>query len=187
MCNAGYDRDLGAVVEALRARGLWDDAVVVITSDHGDMDGHHGLAFKGPAPYQMLQRVPLTIRVPPARGGRTGLRADDLVANADIPATLLDYAGLPPPADGISLRPVLEGRVEHHVRDEVVVRYPDPLMHTLRHGSWSYTRCADGRQWLFDLASDPDELHDRARDPAAAERVSALSARLDAWLARRRG
>lgn len=185
-CNEGYDRNLGLVIEALKARGLWDDAVVVITSDHGDMDGHHNLAFKGPAPYQQLQRIPLSIRVPTARGGRSGQRPDDLVANADIPATLLDYAGVAPtPMDGVSLRPVLEGKAGRHTREDVVVRYPAPVMHTLHHGTWAYTRCADGRQWLFDLGSDPDEMHNRAQDAAAAGNFNEMSGRLDAWLAAR--
>jgi arylsulfatase A-like enzyme len=180
-CNEGYDRNLGRVIDALKARGLWDDAVVVVTSDHGDMDGHHNLAFKGPAPYQQLQRIPLAIRVPAGRGGAIG-RRDDLVANADIPATLLDYAGIASASDGISLRPALEGRTAH-ARETVVVRYPVPVMHTLRHGSWTYTRCADGRQWLYDLASDPDELRDRCGD--APDALTTMSARLDAWLASR--
>jgi len=111
-----FDGRLGGVLAALRERGLFESTIVVVTSDHGDMDAAHRLVFKGPFMYDEVVRVPLVVRVPKAFGGKTG-RSSSLVVLCDLAPTLLDFAGAKPPRnktdnttaprkfDGVSLRP----------------------------------------------------------------------------------
>lgn len=88
------DAQFGRVRAALEAKGLWDDAVVAFTSDHGDMMGGHGLRLKGTFPYEELYRVPLLIKAPDVEPAS---RTDGLAVNVALPATLMTLAGLDTP------------------------------------------------------------------------------------------
>ncbi len=101
------DRLFGEVRASFDARGMWDEAVVAFTSDHGDMMGAHRLRLKGTLPYEELYRVPLVLRVPSQTFPRRML--DDLTVNVSLPGTLIEAAGLPLPPEfkGGSLLPAL--------------------------------------------------------------------------------
>lgn len=98
---AYVDSELGRLLRDVRTRV--SDPVVAVTSDHGEGLGEHGEATHGPFVYQATLRVPLIVtascRWPAAR------RVADLVSTTDVVPTLLDLAGVPPPAgvDGRSL------------------------------------------------------------------------------------
>jgi arylsulfatase A-like enzyme len=144
------------------------------------MDAQHRLIFKGPLAYEQVQRVPLAIRVPAAWGGRgASVNSRDLVSNADLFPTLLDFAGVNAPAcAGLSLRPVLTGRADRHARQDAFIDYPDPAVRTIRHQQWKYTSYPGVGPLLFNLDDDPDELHNRAGDPACRAVEEMLQARL---------
>lgn len=101
------DDAVGAMVEALRRKGLFDNTWIVYTSDHGEMAGTHGLMSKCVL-YEPAVRVPLVIR--PPCGGPSRV-VDSLVEHLDVPATLRDIAGAPdiPRSEGRSLLPVVRG------------------------------------------------------------------------------
>jgi choline-sulfatase len=184
---AAFDRSAGAVLDRLERRGWFENAVIVVSADHGDMDAHHRLAFKGPHAFDQTQRVPLSIYVPAAFGGRgAGVDADSLVSNVDLFPTLMEFAGAPLRGrDGVSLCPVLTGQAERHPRKDLVVEYSSPPIRTLRTARWKYSlwRPPGGEaEELYDMAADPDELCNLADDPAHAETRAALRARLDAWI-----
>ena len=69
-----FDDYVGKVIAALKENGLWDNTVIVSTSDHGDMDTHHRLIFKGPFLYEHMVRIPGIFRVPEAFGGANSRR-----------------------------------------------------------------------------------------------------------------
>jgi arylsulfatase A-like enzyme len=164
-------------------RGLLERSVVVLTADHGDMDTHHRLIFKGPAPYEQLQRVPLAIRVPQRFGG-TAPRVDtgSLISNADLFPTLLDFAGADvPPCDGLSLRGALSGADRRHARTEAVVQYPSPAIRTLRRDRCKYSLYETGAEMLFDLDSDPDELRNLAGNAEWQREKNDLRETLLSW------
>ena len=103
------DESLGVVLGALEAAGLWDDTIVLFTSDHGDMCGSHGLRSKGPFVYDEIMRVPLYAKVP----GTTspGAQTAALASHVDLAATILSLAGVDPGRHpsfrGVDLSPVL--------------------------------------------------------------------------------
>jgi arylsulfatase A-like enzyme len=85
------DEAIGRLLEELDRRGLRDRTVVVVTSDHGESLGQHGLMWHGTSLYFEQIHVPLLIRLP----GRVpaGTRIDTPVSHASLPATLLELAG----------------------------------------------------------------------------------------------
>ena len=100
--TAGYygmvsqlDFQIGRVLAVLDDRGLRDDTLVLVTTDHGEMLGHHQMIFKGPLHYDDLLRVPLIVNGP---GFAPGEVRDDPVGTIDIAPTALTAAGIDLPA-----------------------------------------------------------------------------------------
>jgi hypothetical protein len=102
------DTSLASIIARLKADGLYDNTVIIYTSDHGYSDNENNHISKQ-SPYEPSMRVPLLIRVPGAPGGRI----DALSYLPDLTATLYDIAGASPlvPSDGASLLPLLRGEV----------------------------------------------------------------------------
>ena len=106
------DDEVGRILDALDARGLADDTVVVFTSDHGDWLGDHGLFQKGIPHTRGLTRIPWIVRWPGV--AEPGRRLSAPASQVDMVPTLLDAAGVDSPygVQGETLRPVLRGERE---------------------------------------------------------------------------
>ncbi|HID23486.1 MAG TPA: DUF4976 domain-containing protein [Planctomycetaceae bacterium] len=185
-----YDDQVGRVLTELKRLGLWDETVIVATSDHGDMDTHHRLVFKGPFMYEQLIRIPMIIRVPEAFGG-IGHRivTDSHWVHVDLTPTLLDLAGIKPPdCDGRSAKPVLTGRGAVRRREFVISQYYgkqtwiNPIR-TIRTHRFKYNLYIEHGEELYDLKNDPGELTNLARDPTFASAKARLRRKLDQWIA----
>ena len=105
------DRQMGQVLQALREAGLEEKTLVVLTSDHGDMDGSHRLEHKSMF-FEEAARVPFIVSL---RGvTKPGLVDNQHLVSSglDLIPTLCDFAGLKPPAvpRGCSVRALAEGR-----------------------------------------------------------------------------
>jgi arylsulfatase A-like enzyme len=176
---AMVDDSVGAILGALERLGLDGRTTVAFTSDHGDLFGDHGLMLKHFVHYDGVLRVPLLLHVP-ALDGAGGRRHGGLASSADLPATILDLAGVPGHRglQGRSLRPLLSGRGEP-VRRRVLVEEDQPFgapglpgpvrMRTVITDDARLTVYGDqpfGE--LYDRAADPGELVNRYDDPAAA-------------------
>jgi arylsulfatase A-like enzyme len=101
------DQWFAHLVERLRALGLYERAILVVVSDHGEAFGEHDL-MDHHAIYSTVARVPLMIRLP---GQPQHSRIDAVVQTVDLVPTLLDLVGVAPPgpSDGRSLAPLLRG------------------------------------------------------------------------------
>lgn len=101
------DRAIGKVLEALRERGLYDDALILFCADHGEMNGERALVDKGVYGHPRVARVPFLVRLP--GGERAGAEVDTPICLLDVAPTLLETAGVEPAArlDGVSLWPLL--------------------------------------------------------------------------------
>lgn len=172
------DRVVGEVLAALEARGALDRTLVVLTADHGESLTEHGLLFDhGDNLHDPSLRVPLIVRAPGlAQPGRT---VPCQVTLLDIAPTLLDWLGLPlGEGGGRSLARVAAGGP---CTDAALLatapggRFVDPPQdYALRTPTHKLIRYgADGRVALFDLATDPGELHDLAaqQDPTPWARL----------------
>jgi arylsulfatase len=163
------DDNVGRVVSALEERGLLDDTVIVFLSDHADMMGDHWLGKKGPFLFRSLTRIPTVWRLPKRFGARR--ESDALVSSVDLMPTLLDLAGVPAPdgVQGVSYRQVLTGEKEA-IRDWAYIEYDESYINDrlrqIRSKGWAITyHVNSGDGMLFDLRSDPRELHNVWNDP----------------------
>ena len=179
---AFLDRRLGALLSELERRGVLDDTLVIVTSDHGEHLGDHLLFFHGCSLYRQLVEVPLVI-VDPSRVPAGRVVAEP-VSLRDVPATVVDLLAFGPdaPFPGRSL-----ARFWSAGRRSAVVISGEPLlmetgkpllltnqgrepvargpMKSLIAGGMHYIRAGDGLEELYSLASDPEERNNVADLP----------------------
>jgi arylsulfatase A-like enzyme len=177
---AYVDEQVGRLLDGLKARGILENTLVVITSDHGEQFGEHGLFDHGNSLYRQVLHVPLALSFP----GRVpaGIRVPEPVSLAALPATIVDLAGLPPGSlhlPGQSLTHYwLEspsGAQPTGLLAEVSkgINLPEWLpaskgpMKSVVVGGMHYIRHSDGREELYDFDRDQAELHDLASRPDA--------------------
>ena len=155
------DHHLGLVLEELDRQGVLEDAAIVITGDHGDAFGEHGIYSDHVCADECIHRIPLIVRWP----GTTpaGCESDALLYNVDWSATLCELLGAPVPAawDGCSFREQVEG-AEGGGRDCLV----------WNHGLYTVQRAVRTPQHLLVRTYDdhgysfgPVELYDMEDDP----------------------
>jgi arylsulfatase len=172
------DALVGDFLEKLRAGKLLDNAVVIITADHGEGLFDHDYFFHDFNLYEDTLRVPLLVRAPGLAAGEV----TEQVALIDLLPTVLDLAGIAPPegAQGLSLRPLLYGREPGAAFSRDIFSESGVGGKAVRSGKWKLI-WAPGRAELYDLESDPGEK----KDLAAKEKktVAGLKARILARLA----
>ena len=165
------DRNIGRVLDGLRAQGLEENTVIIFSSDHGDGHGAHQWNQKCVL-YEEVVRVPFIVQAP---GGKPGIvDRQHLISNGlDIFPTICDYAGIDLPAGlrGHSVRPIAEGRNPGLWRDAVFVetffdgrRGYDTVGRAVRTDRDKYVVYDRGRyrEQLFDLQTDPGEMVNHA-------------------------
>ncbi|HEX7373641.1 MAG TPA: sulfatase-like hydrolase/transferase [Steroidobacteraceae bacterium] len=91
-CLRDADRNIAAVLAELDAAGLTDRTIIVLTADHGDMDGAHQLHAKGAVAYREQNNVPLVISHPARAGGQ---RCQAITSHIDLAPTLVAMTGVP--------------------------------------------------------------------------------------------
>jgi arylsulfatase len=178
------DAEVGRLLETLRREGLYDDALIVVTADHGDAFMEHGFISHSNTAYDELVHVPLIVKLP--RGRLAGTVVARQVRLVDVVPTILDAIGAPPAEglDGRSLLPVAGG-AEHPV--EAVTEFERGV--AIRTDGVKYVLFLDGRAELYDLAADPGETRNLSGAGDAREEEFAHKARLllSARLARKGG
>lgn len=166
---AYLDHELGALMEALRSRGVLDSTLIVIVGDHGEEFGGHGVVGHGSSLYTSVIRVPMILRYPPA--APQGLRVRTSVSIRDLAATAIDIAHLEARIPGSSLRghwdsaaartgtPIVLSEV-FQVPHKLPGWYPvhEGSMRSIVRGRWHYIRDGNGEESLYDLDADPLEV-----------------------------
>ncbi|MCG8539458.1 MAG: sulfatase-like hydrolase/transferase [Clostridia bacterium] len=168
------DECVGEILNKLDELGLSQDTLVIFTSDHGEYLGDHGRIQKGWPGHDVIIRVPLIMRYP--RKIKRNLRISNLVESVDIVPTIIDYCGIQQPNSfqGMSLRPLIEGRTDKH-KDEVIVDMFNPRGYrgtTIRTDKYKYYLDTDGNEFLFDLENDSNEFYNLAQKEKYKEIVS---------------
>ena len=168
------------IVKTLRETHQLHNTVVIFTSDNGYFFGEHRIPAGKARFYEPSIRVPLLIRGP---GIDHGITRSSLVANVDLAPTILQLAGAKPlrTMDGTSMVPVLRhgGTGPAHrsvLLESNSVFRPDLGVRTQR---YAYFALNTGEKELYDLRADPDELQNRAGDPAYAAVKADLAVRLE--------
>jgi len=179
MCTQ-IDSNVGRLLKTLERLGIADETMIVFTSDHGDMQGSHGLKNKC-LPHEESAGIPLIIHVPGQPGGRV---SDGLVSGIDLMPTCLELAGIDPVVgvDGQSIAPYLRGETE--TTCETVFSERGNWCMIVRDG-WKLAaeRQDDGLapMLMTHLDEDPYELQNRSEDPSVAEWRKELLSQLTSW------
>lgn len=196
------DAQIGRIVAHLKARGLYDKTLIVLTTDHGEMAGDHHL-FGKLGYFDQANHIPLIIRHPEAPAAR-GKEVESFSEAVDITPTIIDCLGGQPPRamDGRSLRPFLEGDRQSAARDEVHwehdfrevvsgtaqaafgLELDDCSLSVIRDDAFKYVHFTGLPPLLFDLAADPAELRNLAEDPAHQGTRLRYAEKLLTWRAR---
>lgn len=176
------DSQIARVLAKLHELHLEENTIVVLTGDHGYQLGEHGLWAKQTL-FEGASHVPLLIAAPGVKpGARSGL-----AEQVDIYPTLCDLAGLPRPKhlQGRSLKPMLDdpaARGRQTAVSTMIAPHTKQRGHSLRTDAFRYIAWEGGAELLYDLRTDPDELHNLAAQPAQAERMIRMRQRLAAHL-----
>ena len=179
---ASLDRNVGRVLDWLRDNGMLDNTLVVYTSDQGFYMGEHGW-FDKRFMYEESMRTPLVMHLP--KGYEAKGDIDYMVQNIDYGPTFLDMAGAEIPADmhGVSLFPLLKGEKPADWRPTLYYHfYEYPAEHMVkRHYGVRDSRYKlihfynDIDRWeLYDLRSDPTEMHNLYGQPGMEEVTARL-------------
>jgi hypothetical protein len=174
------DREFGRFIDELKKRGLYDDALIVFLSDHGEEFQEHGGWLHGRSVFDELIRVPLVAKFPGGRGG--GSRVAQMVQVGDVLPTVLRALDLPVPDP-----PAIIGRP---LQDVAFSGAPEPpaiseISHRgfvssgIRTGADKYIRrfAPQTDELFFDLRRDPGEKQNRIAE--AGERVRSLRAAVE--------
>jgi arylsulfatase A-like enzyme len=180
MCSV-VDHYVAQIMDTLKATGFGDDTLVVFMSDHGDALGDHGQLGKGPSNYESIVRVPCLLwhpsRIP------AGRRVPALIESIDIFPALGDYCALKMPAGvkGVNIKPLIQGETEEG-RDDILIEFKDPRrgfsVKTLRSTEYKYFRYHDGREVLYDLGENDEEVFDKSKDQAYQGTIQEMRGRL---------
>lgn len=177
---AVMDAELKVLFDELANRGLTENTLVIVTSDHGEQFGEHGLKLHMSSLYQPLIRVPMMLRWPgqvPA-----GRKLEEPVTQRDLAATIMDLVdpGAKPSFGGRSWRRtwesggVSDGEPEAILTELDIANFPRLTEHwpnragwlkAVIQGDWKLIQHQQGKVEVYDLAKDPLEAKDLASMP----------------------
>ena len=172
------DALVGEVMEALERLNIADRTAMIVTSDHGEQLGQHGMYGHGML-HEAVIYIPLIIRCPNLLP--EGKIIEGYVQQADIAPTILELMGLDegkmPEMDGSSLIPVIEGG--KGTREEIFVE--DQEYRAYMRGSWKYMRnYFNGKEELYEVRSDPMEVINLTEREGG--RLKEMRSKLDGWV-----
>jgi arylsulfatase A-like enzyme len=180
------DEQIGVLLDALRDRGVLDNTVVVVTSDHGEEFDEHGHMLHGHSLYRQSIHVPLILWGP---GVPSDVRVSASVSNAATASTLMELVGGPVglfpgasllsnDADLSEVAPALTGLVVKPWGPESFPTFHG-AMQAIVDGRWHYVRHDVFDAELYDLETDFDESENLAGRPGHAAVVDSLDQRID--------
>jgi arylsulfatase A-like enzyme len=180
----GIDLEIEKIRKKLRQKGLEQNTVIVLMGDNGYFLGERQLAGKW-LMYDNSIRVPLIIYDPRVGQPR---EIKDMALNLDVPATILDLAGIPRPKafQGKSLLPLVEGLQESLDRDTVLIEHLWEFQHIppsegVRTNEWKFLRYVNDKssRELYNLTADPSEINNLAGRPEYQQVLDVLENKLD--------
>lgn len=179
------DDKVGEIVEELERMGLMEDTILMLTSDHGEMLGEHGMWFKRTF-YEPSVKVPLIVSGPKWLSG--GRRLEEIVSLVDLSVTVMELAEVRDrerwvaDMDGSSLVPLLHDRSIDWKNEAISEYYGEGAlkpMIVLREGNYKLVRVKDEDDLFYDLAEDPFEQNNRFGQPEYEKTITRMQTRLE--------
>ena len=170
------DYHVGRMVEILKDRGIYDNTLIIYTSDHGDYLGFHHLGLKGNYMYDPVIKVPLIVKYPDSMN--SGKVREDLISLVDLTVTIIDSAGCMVPQElWESAQPL-----EECERDAVFAE-DNNGNYMARTEKYKLLYCQKAKSQFFDLTKDEYEMNNLIDNPEYQEEIQNLKARFVKWLA----
>ena len=175
-----FDHKVGQLVDELEQLGLARNTVVVVTSDHGEMLGEHGMWFKRTF-FEPSVGVPLVIAG--TEHIRCGQRVAEAVSLVDLFPTFVELSGrddwreVESQVDGQSLCALLRGEERKRAQGAVSEYYSEGVCQPMRLAvidRLKYVYVHKEEPLLFDLAQDPNEMNNCLADPSYVDRLEPL-------------
>lgn len=181
------DYQIGRLLEYLKQEDLYDETVIIFSSDHGESLGiHDGLCDKAIFMYEETCSIPLLVK--PALG-QSVAAVTEFVNSCDIYSTILDYAGVDPQLqkrDGQSFKPLIEGQTSGW--PEVVVTECSGIgsllfsQRMIRKEDWKYVFNAGDTDELYNLKTDPYEQINQIKNPLFLAKKREMQLALANWM-----
>ena len=192
------DHHIGRLMSHLKALGIYEDTLIILTGDHGEQMGDHGLFGKTNC-FEKSYHIPLMIKMPGGKGA--GQRVSSFTESVDIMPTLLQACELeiPHQCDGRSLVPFLAGEAPLDWRKHVCGLYDfrdvvgkgaerhfglssdQCSLMFIRDDSFKYVHFNGLSPILFDLSRDPDETCNQAENPMYLPKMLEYAQKLLTW------
>lgn len=185
-CNSYVDSEIGRVLDCIREKA--PEAMIIYTSDHGDMMGSHSLSAKGPASYDEICKIPLIIK----DNKNAGKHYTHPVSHVDLVPTILEYMGLKHPkwAEGKSLLSTLSD--PDKINQYIFMEFGRYEIDHDGFGGFQPFRCIFDGQYkltihllstdeLYDLDNDPYEMNNLIDNPNYFEIRNSLHNKLLQW------
>jgi arylsulfatase len=180
------DATCGKIIAELKAEGIYENTLVIFTTDNGYYHAEHGLADKW-YPHQESIRVPLIIDDPRMAAGKRGTTDDDFTLNVDLAPTILAAVGVQAPKrmQGRDMSPLYLASEKPEWRTEFFYEHATlsnkkfiPASEALVRKDWKYFYWPDyGTEQLFNITADPREENDLVADPSQKSRLAEMRAR----------
>ncbi|MDC1106469.1 sulfatase-like hydrolase/transferase [Prolixibacteraceae bacterium] len=158
------DDNVGKIIHSLKEKGVYDNTIIVFTTDHGEYMGEHGGLLGKNNFYQNAYRIPFLIRYP--KKIKPGTIVDQHITNVDVKPTLAALMGLTPEkaSDGRDVAPLLESKLDDMDKNYAVVcrhgRNPKSAFIGLYNDDYSICYSNTGKDhMLFDMKKDPAQMH----------------------------
>ncbi|MFW6229600.1 MAG: sulfatase [Halanaerobium sp.] len=160
------DDCVGQIIDKLKEKDMFDNTIIVFTSDHGEYLGEHGRINKGMPGHDCITNMPFIISYPEEISG--GKEIEALVEGVDYVPTILDFCGIQTPSfvEGKSCKELLAGQKEEH-KESVLIEHFSPAGNqqtTIKTRKYSYFCDAEGNEKLYDLKNDPKEFCDVSQE-----------------------
>ncbi|MEM7207417.1 MAG: alkaline phosphatase family protein [Pseudomonadota bacterium] len=191
------DHYFGQLIHYLKSSGQYENTIIVLTSDHGELLGDHWL-FGKRGYFDSAYHIPLIIRTPDQEN--RGAIESRFTESVDVMPTILDALNAPIPrqCDGASLLPFLRNEAIHRVRDELHWEFDfrdlqndsninrklsreDCRLCVIRNENFKYVHFPAQSSLLFDLQNDPTEQRNLIDSPAYASVGMELQQRMLSW------
>jgi arylsulfatase A-like enzyme len=181
------DGQIGRIIDYLKDKELYEDSLIVLTADHGEEFGEHGVYQEHWSTNESVQKVPLMVKPPEEDPAKE--RFDHLVSNVDLAPSVLDYLDVDQPEkwQGRSLKPLIENDnfdwreflvLDHglHTAQKAIREDEWKMIQTLHPGDWD--RKLQEMQ-LYNVEEDPYEQENLALEKPKL--VEKLKTKMDLW------
>lgn len=191
-CSA-TDKAIGNIIKKAKELGIYDNSIIVFTSDHGEMMGSHGFRpYMKQQPYSESANIPFLVSYPGINGNK-GKTANAAITTPDILPSLLSLSNIsiPKSIEGYDLSGIMKKPKIHPDRPALYmnicpfdVAYPNEEYRAIRTSKYTFVKTLKGPAMLFDNINDPLQMKNLIETPKFAKIRNELDLQLMGELAR---